>query len=347
MIMVIIAGGSGTRLWPLSTPDFPKHLLKINGDKLSLLQHTYERALQLSDTIYVVSEVSQAALVKQQLNELPDEAFIVEPGRRGTSNCIIAALAYIGEKHNANEPIAFTHADHYIRDTAGFVHSFRAAAQTTVTQSRIVLVGVEADYPATGFGYIEKGDLLSDEPFVYNVRSFKEKPDYETAKAYVDSGEYLWNGGYFVATANTFLTAMQRYAPDLAKNWQKLARADSTTYEQTYLGFTSAAIDYALIEKVEDLLVVPASFDWLDLGSYSDLARAVNGDAQGNHLVGDRVEVEEVSNTFIHNEETKPVVVIGLDNVVIVNTANGLLVTRKDLSQKVGDVSKRLLPPAS
>ena len=340
--MVIIAGGSGTRLWPLSTPDYPKHLLKINGDKLSLLQHTYHRAKQLTDKIYVVSEVSQIAHVKTQLAELAEDAFIVEPGRRGTANCIIAALAYIGERQEADEAIAFTHADHYIRDTAGFEHSFRVAEATTTTEKRIVLVGIEADHPATGFGYIEKGELLNDQSFVFTVRSFKEKPNYEVAKGYVESGNYLWNGGYFIASAETFLATMQHYAPGLADNWQQLAQATADSYKQTYLGFESAAIDYALIEKVEDLLVVQASFDWLDLGSFSDLAKAVGGDEQGNHLHGENIMVEEVESTFVHNEESKPVIVIGLDNVVIVNTPDGLLVTRKDLSQKVGDVSKRL-----
>src|ERR1035437_1639533 len=178
MIVVIIAGGSGTRLWPLSTPNYPKHLLRVNGDKNSLLQNTYERAKLVGDKIYVSSVAGHIKHVKEQLPELEDDMFIVEPARRGTSSCIIATLARIANgKHDENENVAFLAADHYIRDTDGFVHSFKVAGDISNTQGRIVLVGVEPDYPATGFGYIQKGDLLDEKTFVFNVHSFKEKPD--------------------------------------------------------------------------------------------------------------------------------------------------------------------------
>ncbi|MGF7229591.1 MAG: mannose-1-phosphate guanylyltransferase [Candidatus Saccharibacteria bacterium] len=342
MIVVIIAGGSGSRLWPLSTPTFPKQLLKVNGDSRSLLQNTYDRARQLTDadSIYVVPEISLMPHVKEQLPEFSDENFVVEPARRGTSSCIIAALAHIAKNHDADEPIAVLSADHYIRDVAGFVHSFNVAADTSKEQGRIVLVGVEPDHPATGFGYIQKDDILDEAKFVFNVHSFKEKPDYETAKSYVHSGNYLWNCGYFVGSINTFKNAMQTDAPALLENYQKLVDANADTYESTYLAFESISIDYALIEKVHNLLVVPASFDWMDLGSFADMHKAADLDEHGNNATG-LVELEEVENSFVQNQEDKPVAVIGLDNVVVVNTPDGILVARKDLSQKVGDVSKR------
>jgi len=340
VIVVIIAGGSGTRLWPLSTPDYPKHLLKINGDDRSLLQRTYDRAHSISDNVYVVSEVSHIQHVKEQLSELPETSFVVEPGRRGTANCIVAALSHIAKNHDANESIAFIHADHYIRDVTGFAHSFHEAEKVSTEQKRIVLVGIEADHPATGFGYIEKGELLSDEPYVFNVKSFKEKPDHDTARNYLDSGNYLWNGGYFVGSVETFLAAMRQFAPDLTEHYEQLSSASPETYNDTYLSFESIAIDYALIEKADNLLVVPASFDWMDLGSFADLHKASEGDEAGNHVHG-KVEIEEVANAFIQNYEDKPIAVIGLDNIIVVNTPKGLVVARKDLSQKVGDISKR------
>ncbi len=343
MIIAIIAGGSGTRLWPLSTPDYPKHLLKINGDERSLLQHTCDRARALTsdDKVYVVSEASHIEHVRQQLPELPAEAFIVEPARRGTANCIVAALAYIAARHDHQEPIAAIHADHYIRDTTGFVHSFKVATEISVKSKRMVLVGVEPDYPADCFGYIEKGELFDEAAFVYNVSMFKEKPAADIAKRYLDSGNYLWNCGYFVGSIDVFQQKMRSYAPQLLANYQKLVEAAPADYEATYLGLEADAIDYALIEKVEDLLVVPANFDWMDLGSYGDLHKAVGGDADGNHAYG-AVELEEVQNTFVHNSESKPVAVIGVDNVAVINTPDGLLVVRKDLGQKVGDIAKRL-----
>ena len=205
MIIVIIAGGSGTRLWPLSLPEYPKHLLTINNDERSLLQLTYDRAKQLTDKIYIVSEASHVEHVKEQLSDLPDDAFIIEPGRRGTANCIVAAIEYIGRNHSSDETIVSIHADHYIRDNEGFVHTFKVADAIARKEERIVLIGVEPDYPATGFGYIKKGKLLSEEPYVYNVDSFKEKPNYSVANEYFKNGSYLWNCGYFVGTLSTFL----------------------------------------------------------------------------------------------------------------------------------------------
>ena len=344
MIVVIIAGGSGTRLWPLSTPDYPKHLLKVCGDELSLIQNTYKRAKRLTDRIYVVSEASHIDHVRGQLPELGDEAFIVEPARRGTANCIVAALINVSKQADLDEPIAILSADHYVSDIDGFVHSFKIASEISKQTSRIVLVGVEPDYPATGFGYIEKGKLIDEQTFVFNVQSFKEKPDYNKAVIYLASGKYLWNCGYFVGSINAFKNAMEHHATELFNNYQKLAETNSENYTDTYLSFESNSIDYALVEKVPDLLVVPASFDWMDLGSFGDLHKAVDSDDKGNHIHG-KVESEDLTNSFVQNHEDKPVAVIGLDNVVVINTPNGILVARKDLAQKVGDISKRFNKP--
>lgn len=341
MIVVIIAGGSGTRLWPLSTPSHPKHLLKINGDEFSLVQHTYNRAKQLTDSIYVATEAGHVDLIKEHLTDLPDEAFIVEPARRGTANCIIASLVKVGLNHPETEPVIFMHADHYIRDTAGFVNSFNVAVDTSEKQGRMVLIGIEPDYASTGYGYIQKGELLENSSFVYNVAGFKEKPDHETANEYLHSGNYLWNGGYFVGTTQVFTKTMQQHSPELYENYQKLKSASSNGIDEIYMGFENIAIDYALIEKVPDLLVVPASFDWMDLGSFSDLHKAVGGDEQGNHITG-KVELDQVQNSFIANHEDKPVAIIGVDNIAVVNTPKGVLIVRKDLAQNVGDIGKRI-----
>lgn len=341
MIAVIIAGGSGTRLWPLSTPEYPKHLLKINGDADSLLQRTYTRAKSIANSVYIITEAGHAHHVKEQLPELSDDAFIIEPARRGTASCIIASLAHIGERHDENEPIAILSADHFIRDVEGFRHSFQVAGNTSQRDSRVVLVGVEPDYPATGFGYIQKDKVHDVNTLVYNVHSFKEKPDYNTALAYMKTGDYLWNCGYFVGSVATFKKKMEEKAPKLAENFRLYSEAKPEDKDKVYLDFENDTIDYALIEKLDDLLVVPASFDWMDLGSYGDLQKAAGSDQKGNYTHGE-VELEAVENSYVHNEDEKPVAVIGLDNVAVVNTPAGILVTRKDLAQKVGEVSKRI-----
>lgn len=343
MIVVIIAGGSGTRLWPLSTPEYPKHLLKVNGSDKSLLQQTYERAYALTDKVYVVSEAGHAHYVKEQLSDLKDQAFIVEPARRGTANCIVMALVHISRLEDKSEPIAFLSADHYIRDKDGFAHSFKVASEASSKSGRIVLVGVEPDYPATGFGYIQKDGIYDEKKWVYHVDSFKEKPDHKTAKQYLSSGKYLWNCGYFVGSVDTFVDHMSKFSSQLHGSFGKLVQASDDRFNSIYLELESDTIDYALIEKVDDLLVVPASFDWMDLGSFGDLHKAADVDEASNYVSCDQIETDSVENSYIHNSEDKPVAVIGLDNVVVVNTKDGLLVTRKDLGQKVGDAAKKII----
>ncbi len=341
MIVVIIAGGAGTRLWPLSTPEHPKHLLKVNDDDKSILQKTFDRASSLTDKIYIVSEQSHIDEVKKQLSELSEDKFLIEPARRGTANCIIAAMAKLSKDNDPNEPVAFIHADHFIRDVKGFVHSFNVATISSSKEQKIVLVGVEPRYPATGFGYIEKDGIYDEEHFVYKVGSFKEKPDFKTAQTYLKSGNYLWNCGYFVGSMSTFKNKMEQFSPELLSSFTKLSEVDEDGFVPAYLELDNEAIDYALIEKVDDLLVVPASFDWVDLGSYNDLSGTVTADESGNYLKGD-IEIEEVSNSYIENRGKKPVAVIGMDNCVVINTEDGILVTRKDLSQKVGDIAKKI-----
>jgi mannose-1-phosphate guanylyltransferase/mannose-6-phosphate isomerase len=345
MITIIIAGGSGTRLWPLSTPKYPKHLLKLTG-KRTLLQTAYDRASKLGDTIYIVTEASHSDLVRQQLPELPDSAFLIEPGRRGTAHCIVFALDVVARNHAHDEPIAFVHSDHHVRDIGGFARSFTTAAKVSQKNNQITLIGIEPTFPSTIFGYIERDGVISAGNGVFSVESFKEKPDYETAKKYVASGNYLWNCGYFVGSVNTFLDEMRLSAPNLQADFEKLAsiaKVGSKEYNDTYLSFDNQVIDIALIEKAHSLAVVAASFDWMDIGSFKDLHDVVPQDERGNYFSGDNIHAIDVENVFVRNEEDdKPVAVIGLDNVVVVNTPDGILVSRKDVSHRTGEVAKKL-----
>jgi mannose-1-phosphate guanylyltransferase len=234
-------------------------------------------------------------------------------------------------------------ADHFVRDADGFAHSFRIASEASKRAGRIVLVGVEPDHPATGFGYIQKDGVYDEELFVYNVHSFKEKPEHDVAQEYVRSGNYLWNCGYFVGSLNTFMANMKDHSPTMLTDYEKLvATTTPEEYESTYLGFENETIDYGLIEKVDDLLVVPAAFDWMDLGSFADIHKAVESDEAGNSIHGDKVALVDVENSLVQNYVDIPLAVIGLDNVAVINTPNGILVTRKDISQKVKDAVAQL-----
>lgn len=343
MITVIIAGGSGTRLWPLSTSDYPKHLLKLTGER-SLLQSAYDRAKRVGDSVYVVTEASHAHHVKDQLPELPEENFLIEPGRRGTGNCIVFALDVINRRHDHDEPIAFVHSDHSIRDVDGYVRSLQKAAAVSSGSNKVTLIGIEPTFPATGFGYIERDGEIENSG-AYNIESFKEKPDFATAEEYLRAGRYLWNCGYFVGSVNTFLSEIKAVAADLQDSFDQLSAISefpSEEYNTTYLSFPELVIDYSLAERSHNLAVVPANFDWMDIGSFKDLHEANAIDDKGNFLKGKHIYEDDIENVYVQNEEEKPVVVIGLDNIVVINTPNGILVARKDLSQKVKDAVGRI-----
>ena len=344
MITVIIAGGSGTRLWPLSTSKYPKHLLKLTGER-TMVQQAYDRAKELGKTIYVITEKSHANLVKEQLPELPNEAFLIEPGRRGTANCILLALDYIAKKHDNDEPIAFIHSDHTIRDIEGFKRSFGLAAKFSTSRNEITLIGIEPTFPSTGFGYIQRDGVIDDSAGVYKVESFKEKPDYETAKKFIEEGDYFWNCGYFVGSINTFRNEINRSAPDLKKNIQKLQKAGNLgdkKYDDAYLALDNQVIDIALIEKAKSLAMVVARFDWVDVGSFKDLHDTISKDDDNNRLDGKNIHTIGIENSYIRNEEDKPIAVIGLNNIVVVNTPDGILVTRKDISHRTGEIAKKI-----
>ena len=344
MITVIIAGGSGTRLWPLSTSDYPKHLLKLTGDR-SLLQSAYDRAKEVGETVYVVTEAGHAHHVKDQLTDLPEENFLIEPGRRGTGNCIVFALDIISRRHDHDEPIAFVHSDHHIRDVEGYVKSLQTAAEASNLSKKVTLIGIEPTFPSTGFGYIERDSEVTGSDDAYNIESFKEKPDFETAQGYVQAGNYLWNCGYFVGSVNTFMSEIHAVAPNLLTSFESLANVGEVLgneYNEMYLSFTDLVIDYELAEKSSNLAVVPANFDWMDIGSFKDLHEANQSNEHGNFFKGAAIYDDELENVYIQNDEEKPVVVIGLDNVVVVNTPNGILVARKDLSQRVKEAVAKI-----
>lgn len=341
MIIVINAGGSGTRLWPLSTSTYPKHLLKLYGDR-TMIQASYDRAKTVADDIYIITEISHAETLKKQLPELDDDKFIIEPGRRGTAGCFIATLHYLQSRHDPDEPIIIIHADHVIHDVKGLGYSFKAAAAVSEREKRVVLIGIEPTYPAA-LGYIEKGEIVPGDTLAYRIARFVEKPPYAVAQQYIESGQYVWNCGYYAASITTLLAAFEAFSPQWKAYYDRLlATTNEEEYKKTYLSFESETIEYALSEKADNFMLVPANCDWIDVGNFKDLHDVVPHDEHGNYYQGEAIYPIDVESAYIRNEEDKPIAVIGLDNIVVVNTPNGILVARKDVSHRTGEVAKQL-----
>lgn len=342
MITIIIAGGSGTRLWPLSTKDYPKHLLSLTNDK-SLLQNTVDRVQRLAkkDHIFVITEASHANHVVAQLDGLPKENVLIEPGRRGTANCVLMGLSHVKKlKLPVDEPIIYLWADHLIRDNEGFAASALRAGELSKGEGKLVFIGVEPTQPATGFGYMQKDGPVEGWFNAFHLEKFREKPDKKTAEEYFNSGAYLWNTGYLVGSLTTFEKAMRDFAPSLSEAYAELLGARN--FEQVYLALPSQTIDTVLSERVTNGLVIPGTFDWVDVGSFGDLLAVSSTDEDGNHVWGTDIELESTTNSYVRNDAAEPLAVIGLDNVVVVTTPNGVLVANKNYSQKVGDIAKRI-----
>lgn len=340
MTIVIIAGGSGTRLWPLSTNDYPKHLLSLTNDR-SLLQNTYDRVSILSDDIFVVTEASHSHHVHNQLPDLSKKNILIEPARRGTASCIVMALSEIKKRGYDDQPVFFLWSDHIIRDKSGFASAIKQGNKLAEETKKLVFFGVEPTYPSTGFGYMHKGKRLENGfKNVFELEKFVEKPDRGTAEQWLETGEYLWNTGYLMGTVETFEREIKTYSSRLWKDYQSLL--ETKDIENIYLNFKAEAIEYAFSELVKDALVVPGNFDWADVGSFNDLHSMNRQNSSSNHVRGDNIELENVTNSYIRNEQALPVAVIGLDNIAVIATENGFLVTNKNYAQKVGDVAKRL-----
>jgi mannose-1-phosphate guanylyltransferase len=216
MIVVIIAGGSGTRLWPLSTQNYPKHLLALTNEK-SLLQNTLERVKHVTslNKVYVVTDASHAQHVVAQMPELDKSKILVEPARRGTASCVALALSSIMKDSPDDEPVAFFWADHHVRNVDGFALSVLRAGELARETGRLVFIGIEPSYQATGLNYIEVGGALPDQHGAFALKRFTEKPDAAQAKQYIDSGKFLWNSGYLVGMRSTLMEHIRELNPGL------------------------------------------------------------------------------------------------------------------------------------
>lgn len=343
--IVILAGGSGTRLWPRSREKSPKHLLTLHG-RQSLLQSTFERVSRLTENVYVVTERSQMKSIREQLPGLADERFIIEPARRGTASALGLAAITIAER-DPSATMLSVHADHYLgQDEDAYLKTLEAEARWAEAKRSLVTVGLRPPYASTAFGYIQVGPPLDGDqaPAVYRAVRFVEKPDLQTAEGFLVSGSYLWNLGLFSWPVEVLLSEMGQHAPDLSIGLQQVKRARQAgrtdEADRAYQALPTQAIDYAVMERTRNLLVVGATFEWHDLGSWADLHDILQQDEAGNFVEGDSVLIDS-KNCMIHSPN-KLVAAVGLEDMVVIETEDAILICPKARSQDVKLIVDRL-----
>ena len=338
--VVIMAGGIGSRFWPMSTPELPKQFVDILGVGKTLIQLTVERFAPLcpQENFWVVTGERYVDLVKQQVPQLLDDHIIAEPQGRGTAPCIAYACWKIAQKHpDAN--IVFTPSDALVIDVTEFRRVIRAALEFTESQHSIVTIGIKPDRPETGYGYIAEGEKVEGTE-ICKVDSFREKPSLEVAKDYLRQGIYLWNAGIFVWNVSTITSALRTYTPTLAATMDEMSAAFYTDSEKEMVArlfptCEKISIDYAVMEKADCIYTLPASFGWSDLGTWGSLRTLMPQDEEGNAVVGENVKLIGSKGCIVHTPELSKVIVQGLEGYIVAQHGDRLLICRLDDEQNI------------
>lgn len=338
---VIPAGGSGTRLWPLSRSARPKFLLPLLGRE-SLLQQTFRRLTRLTDPsrILVVCGPAHAAAIARQLPDLPADNIIIEPSPAGTGPALALASALI-QRRNPRAVMGSFAADHDVVDVDAFTQAVRTAI-STAESGDLVTIGLEPTRPETGYGYIERTDDVRLEcatGTAYRAERFVEKPDIERAQQYVDSGIFLWNAAMFVWRVDALAAEMRRLQPEIFAGVRRIAAAwESREQErvtaEVWSTLPNVTIDTGIMEHASRVAVVPAEMGWSDVGDWHGLGELIEQDDVGNAVRGDLIQID-TTNSVVWSETGRTVATVGLDNVIVVDTEDALLVVDRNRSQDV------------
>ena len=339
LAVLVLAGGSGTRFWPASRRARPKQLLALEGER-SLLRATVERLAPLvaPERVWVATTPELADAIRAELPEIDAERLVVEPALRNTAPAIGYALGRMPEQVRRG-PIAVLASDHRIGDVASFRETLAAAARIAESDDRILALGVVPRWPETGFGYLE---LAEGEPGPSGERAvarFREKPDRETAERFVASGRHLWNASMFVFRGETLLERLATLAPELWSGLDAISR-DPRAAETLYSALPSISIDYALMEKLDDLVTLPLDCGWDDLGSWQALAEILEADSEGNCAHGAAFAVDARDNLLW--AEQGAIAALGVEGLVVVRTGDAVLVVPRSRAQEVRKLVERL-----
>lgn len=347
--IVIMAGGIGSRFWPMSTTECPKQFIDVLGVGRSLLQLTYDRfqGICLPENIWIVTNKKYLELCREQLPDVPTENILLEPCRRNTAPCI-AYVSWRIKSKNPKANVLVTPSDHIVTDTVEFQRVITSCLKFTGETDAIVTLGMKPNRPETGYGYIQ-ADLSVSSPRnkeIFRVDSFREKPDIETAKKYVQQNNFFWNAGVFIWSVSTIVNAFRVYQPAISKVFEGMEHIYGTPEEQEnidkcYPECENISVDYAIMEKAEEIFVCPANFGWSDLGTWGSLVEQSKKDLYGNSLIGNDIRLYDSHNCIVHTMSEKQVIIQGLDGYIIAENDNRLLICKLSEEQRIKQFSEQ------
>ncbi len=335
-----MAGGIGSRFWPMSRADYPKQFLDILNIGRTLIQSTYDRFAKFipKENIYVVTFEEYAEIVAEQLPELSKANILCEPSRKNTAPCI-AYVSYKLQLLNANANLICAPSDHLITDDDAFIKICNEALKFTAHIKGLLTLGIKPTHPNTGYGYIQYEQLAVSEN-IYKVKTFTEKPTLEIAKAFIASGDFLWNAGIFVWQVKNITKAFEKLLPEIHEVFDAELNnfntdAEKEAIERIYPLCVNISIDYGIMEKADNVYIMPSSFGWSDLGTWASAYQNLEKDYFGNAVVGDNVMIIDATNNLVHASNKKLILLQGLNDYVVVDTKDVLLICKKDKEQEI------------
>jgi mannose-1-phosphate guanylyltransferase len=338
---VIMAGGIGSRFWPMSRNNYPKQFIDILGTGKSLLRQTYERFLGIcpKENIFIVTNEAYIGFVYNQIPELNKENVLAEPQRRNTAPCVAYAAFKIGQR-NPNANMVIAPSDHVIEHEPSFHEAILKALDFTSKNNSLLTIGIQPSRPDTGYGYIQFRETDGEEKFkISKVKTFTEKPNLEMAKFFLKSGDFVWNAGIFVWNYKSITEAFKKHLPDMYSVFEEGNSVYNTAQEAdfiraAYAQCTNISIDYGIMEKAKNVYVLAAEFGWSDLGTWRSLYEHIHQDKDGNAIVGN-VMAENSSGCIVNVPKERLVVIQGLKDFIVVESDNVLLICHKDDEQQV------------
>ena len=346
--LVIMAGGIGSRFWPMSTPERPKQFVDVLGTGRTFIQMTVDRfkGILPAENVWVVTSQAYKDVVAEQLPEVPCGNILLEPCRRNTAPCV-AYAAWRIKSIDPKATIVVSPSDHLVLDTPEFQRVVKSAMDFASTSDAIVTLGMKPTRPETGYGYIQTDMSCPSarNKEIYRVDSFREKPDLATAEKYIRKPNMLWNAGIFIWNVSTIVNALRVYAPEINEVFENLLPLYGTDKEQEAINENfpkceSISVDYAILEKSEEIYCFPASFGWSDLGTWGSLRTIIGCDEEGNAIVGKDVRMPDSRNCIVHVPDMDRVVVQGLDGYIVAKHGDRLLVCPLDKEQNITSYAK-------